>query len=102
VFLPQERVLFAGDLIEERMFPIFPWFPPGDVEVNSARWVGILNAFESFNPSVIVPGYGDVGDLRIARNLASHIEAVGQEVRALRSDGRTPGQIIGKRATVAP
>jgi len=94
VFLPQERVLFAGDLIEERMFPIFPWFPPMDQQIDDARWVGILNAFGSFNPTVIVPGHGDLGDLQIARNLASHIKAVGQDVRQLRQAGRTADQII--------
>ncbi len=96
VFLPQERVLFAGDLIEERMFPIFPWFPPMDQQIDGARWVGVLNAFESFDPAVIVPGHGDLGDLKIARNLASHIEAVGQDVRRLRQAGRTAEQIIAE------
>ena len=28
VFLPEQRLLFAGDLLENRIFPIFPWFPP--------------------------------------------------------------------------
>ena len=32
VWLPQERILFTGDLAEERMFPIFPWFPPDDAK----------------------------------------------------------------------
>ncbi len=96
VFLPQERILFAGDLIEERMFPILPWFPPEDVDVDSARWVAVLKGFERFDPAVIVPGHGDLGDVRIARNLASHIEAVGQEVRALRQAGRAPNQIIAE------
>ena len=32
VWLPQERILFTGDLAEERIFPIFPWFPPDDAE----------------------------------------------------------------------
>ena len=96
VYLPQERILFAGDLIEERMFPIFPWFPPEDVKVDSARWVGILNAFKSFNPALIVPGHGSLGSLQIARDLASHIEAVGQEVRELRAGGQTSGEIIAE------
>lgn len=96
VFLPQERILFAGDLIEERMFPIFPWFPPKDVDVDSTIWVRILNAFESFNPAVIVPGHGNSGDMQIARNLTSHIEAVGKKVRRLRAGGRTSPQIIAE------
>jgi len=43
VFLPKERILFAGDLIEERMFPIFPWFPPADMEVDGIKWANVLN-----------------------------------------------------------
>lgn len=39
VFLPQERILFAGDLVEERMFPILPWLPPDDVD-DRKRTVG--------------------------------------------------------------
>src|SRR3954469_7390943 len=33
VFLPGERVLFTGDLVENRFFPIFPYFPPNDADV---------------------------------------------------------------------
>src|ERR1700730_1283996 len=36
-FLPKERILSAGDLIEERMFPIFPWFPPADIDLDGTR-----------------------------------------------------------------
>ena len=38
VWLPQERILFTGDLAEERIFPIFPWFPPDDASIDGARW----------------------------------------------------------------
>ena len=96
VFLPQERILFAGDLIEERMFPIFPWFPPQDQEIDDARWVSILNGFRGFDPAVVVPGHGDMGGVQIALNLAAHIEDVGRQVRALREQGRTPDQITAE------
>ena len=39
VWLPQERILFTGDLAEERIFPIFPWFPPDDASID-ARALG--------------------------------------------------------------
>ena len=94
VFLPRERILFAGDLIEERMFPIFPWFPPADTEVDGARWIDVLNGFRRFDPTVIVPGHGDPGQIGIALTLASQIESVGHKVRALRSSGKTADQII--------
>ena len=96
VFLPKERILFAGDLIEERMFPIFPWFPPHDHEIDGARWVEVLNGFRAFDPTRVVPGHGDIGDIQIAVNLASHIETVGREVRRRRQDGKTVDQIIAE------
>ena len=42
VWLPQERILFTGDLAEERIFPIFPWFPPNDADIDGARWAQVL------------------------------------------------------------
>ena len=94
VFLPRERILFAGDLIEERMFPIFPWFPPADTEVDGTRWIDVLNGFRRFDPTLIVPGHGDPGQIGIALALASQIESVGRKVRALRAAGKTAEQII--------
>ncbi len=94
VFLPRERTLFAGDLIEERMFPIFPWFPPADTEVDGLRWVSVLNGFRRLDPALIVPGHGDPGQIGIALNLASQIETVRRKVRALRAAGKTAEEII--------
>lgn len=94
VFLPRERILFAGDLIEERMFPIFPWFPPSDTDVDAARWMDALTGFQRLNPALIIPGHGDPGPIDIALNLASHIGAVGRQVRASRAAGKTADAII--------
>ncbi len=93
-FLPRERILFAGDLIEERMFPIFPWFPPADMEIDGKRWANILSGFQRFNPSVIIPGHGDPGGIRIALSLAAHIEDTGRQVRALRKAGVSSSAIL--------
>ena len=103
VVLPKERVLFAGDLIEERMFPIFPWFPPADTDVDGARWVDVLNGFRRFDPTLVVPGHGDPGGIAIASNLAAQIVDVGRKVRAWQASGKTVEQIIrdDKAALVA-
>jgi glyoxylase-like metal-dependent hydrolase (beta-lactamase superfamily II) len=61
VWLPAERILFTGDLAEERMFPIFPWFPPNDADLDAARWASILAELESWRPETVVPGHGDIG-----------------------------------------
>jgi glyoxylase-like metal-dependent hydrolase (beta-lactamase superfamily II) len=93
-WLPKERILFAGDLIEERMFPIFPWFPPTDMEVDGGNWVAVLRNFQQFDPSLIVPGHGDPGGIGLALNLATHIEAVGRQVRAMRAAGKSADDIV--------
>ena len=82
--------------IEERMFPIFPWRPPQDHDIDGARWVEVLNGFQRFDPAVVVPGHGDMGGIRIALDLATHIETVGREVRRRRGDGQTAEQIIAE------
>lgn len=95
VFVPDGRILFAGDLIEERMFPIFPWFPPQDVHIDDARWTSILtNDFPGFDPALVVPGHGDPGGIEISLALAEQIETVGRRVRELSAQGRSTEQII--------
>jgi len=61
VFLPDERILFTGDLVESRIFPIYPYFPPGDADVNGSRWIEVLRWLESLEPAHVVPGHGEVG-----------------------------------------
>lgn len=62
VFLPEQRVLFTGDLVERDMFPIFPFFPPDDVDIDGDRWIAVLEELERLEPAIVVPGHGEVGD----------------------------------------
>ena len=65
VWLPDERVLFTGDLVEERCFAIFPYFPPEDVDVDGGRWLAVLERLEALEPAVVVPGHGGVGGVDV-------------------------------------
>jgi glyoxylase-like metal-dependent hydrolase (beta-lactamase superfamily II) len=96
VVLPKEQILFAGDLIEERMFPIFPYFPPLDAELDGARWSSALGDFKRFSPKLIIPGHGDPGSLTIASNLKSQMDQVQQAVAALHAAGFTADQMIAQ------
>jgi glyoxylase-like metal-dependent hydrolase (beta-lactamase superfamily II) len=65
VWLPEERVLFAGDLVEARAAPYM-----GDALV--AEWgTNTLDLLESFGPETLVPGRGPAlrGD-EVARGIA--------------------------------
>ena len=43
-------MLFTGDLVEERCFAIFPWFPPDDVDVDGHRWIEVLARARAARP----------------------------------------------------
>jgi glyoxylase-like metal-dependent hydrolase (beta-lactamase superfamily II) len=62
MILVDDRVLFTGDLVEHRMFPLAPYFPPFDVDSEVTRWVGLLDELLSLNAEVVVPGHGEIAE----------------------------------------
>jgi glyoxylase-like metal-dependent hydrolase (beta-lactamase superfamily II) len=83
VFLPEQRVLFTGDLVETRFFPIFPWFPPHDSDVSGKRWIDVLVRLQSLEPEVVVPGHGEVGGPELIREVRDYLEDVRDRVAAI-------------------
>jgi glyoxylase-like metal-dependent hydrolase (beta-lactamase superfamily II) len=99
VWLPAERILFTGDLAEERMFPIFPWFPPDDADIDGARWADILSELISWKPAIVVPGHGDIGGAEILAAVRDYMVDLGKRVAAERKSGRDADAIV---ASLAP
>lgn len=61
VWLPQQRVLFSGDVVYvDRVLGLHP-------VSNTRKWLDSFAALEALNPAVIVPGHGAVTDLATAR-----------------------------------
>jgi glyoxylase-like metal-dependent hydrolase (beta-lactamase superfamily II) len=89
VFVPERRVLFTGDLVENRLFPIFPWFPPHDNDVSGARWMSVLERLESMPVDVVVPGHGEPGGLELVRATRAYMADVQERVRAEGESGST-------------
>ena len=87
VWLPDERVLFTGDLVEERCFAIFPYFPPDDADVDGERWLGVLERLEALDPAVVVPGHGGVGGSEVVRAARDYITRLRDESHRLRGAG---------------
>lgn len=96
VFLPKERVLFAGDLVEERCFAIFPYFPPDDTDVDGEKWIAVLECLEALEPEVVVPGHGSVGPASIIRDAREYLVTLRDETHRLRSDGVSVDAAIEK------
>jgi glyoxylase-like metal-dependent hydrolase (beta-lactamase superfamily II) len=94
VWLPQERILFTGDLAEERIFPIFPWFPPNDADIDGTRWAQILAELVSWKPAIVVPGHGDIGGAEILTAVHDYIVDLSQRVAAERNAGKDADAIV--------
>lgn len=84
VYLPQENILFAGDLIEERMTPIVPYLPPHitKADIDTKQWTKALLSIEQSRPAIIVPGHGSLGGGEIARSVRDWLAAVQSLVAA--------------------
>ena len=87
VFLPDERILFTGDLVEERCFAIFPYFPPEDADVDGERWLAVLERLEALEPEVVVPGHGDIGGVEVIATAREYMTLLRDETRQLRESG---------------
>jgi glyoxylase-like metal-dependent hydrolase (beta-lactamase superfamily II) len=90
IWLPKEKILFAGDLIEERMFPIVPFLPPTitQADIDVGKWVEALSYMnDEMRPSIIVPGHGNLGQTEIARSLLVYFTDVQMRVRKLADGG---------------
>jgi glyoxylase-like metal-dependent hydrolase (beta-lactamase superfamily II) len=87
VFLPDERILFTGDLVEERCFAIFPYFPPEDADVDGVKWLAVLSQLEALEPAIVVPGHGDVGDAAVIAEARRYIAELRSETRRLADEG---------------
>ena len=66
-----DRILFAGDLLETRMFSIFLYFPPLDTDVDGDRWIDVPDGMIASKPEIVVPGHGEVSDITVIRDVRS-------------------------------
>ncbi|MFE9611507.1 MBL fold metallo-hydrolase [Streptomyces sp. NPDC006012] len=81
------RVLFGGDLFETRIFPITPYFPPYDADVDGGRWITVLDELAALNPEIVVPGHGEVTDVSLIRDVRDYLAHVREEAGRLRAAG---------------
>jgi glyoxylase-like metal-dependent hydrolase (beta-lactamase superfamily II) len=96
VFLPDERILFTGDLVEERIFPIYPYFPPDDADVDGSKWIEVLRKLEALEPEQVVVGHGDVGGVEVIATAREYHELLRRRTFALADEGLDPDEAVAR------
>jgi glyoxylase-like metal-dependent hydrolase (beta-lactamase superfamily II) len=90
VFLPEQKILFAGDLVEDRFLPIFP-----DTDAVGGLWLASLDRLEALGAEKVVGGHGDVGGVEMIHALRDYLTAVRDRVGQLHSEGKPLEEIEG-------
>jgi glyoxylase-like metal-dependent hydrolase (beta-lactamase superfamily II) len=87
VWLAGERILFTGDLVEERIFPIYPYFPPEDADVDGSAWIDVLRRLEALEPAHVAPGHGDIAGVDVITTAREYHEQVRAATYRLADEG---------------
>ena len=69
------------------MFPILPYFPPFDTDVDGSHWIALLDQLLALDPEVVVPGHGEVNDPTLIRDVRDYLDYVRSEATRLRASG---------------
>lgn len=85
VWAPQDRVLFAGDILFIGGTPIM-WAGP------IGNWIAACELIAELEPAVVVPGHGPLTDADGAREMADYLRYVEAGVRERHAAGMTPRQ----------
>lgn len=89
VFFPEERVLFAGDLIFAQTFP---W--GGDATADPDEWITVLKELQRLSIEKIIPGHGPVCDLNEVQAYLDFFEPVARTMKELIAGGRTLEEVV--------
>jgi glyoxylase-like metal-dependent hydrolase (beta-lactamase superfamily II) len=96
VLVEDASVLFAGDLVEEGCFPIFPYFPPDDVDVDGSAWIRVLETLEALAPRLVVPGHGEVGGAELVATQRGFMETLREKAFAAADAGRSADEAVAE------
>jgi glyoxylase-like metal-dependent hydrolase (beta-lactamase superfamily II) len=84
IYIEEDKVLFTGDVVVNRFFPIFP-----DKDASGKNWLAVLNQFEALQPLKVVPGHGEVGDAGLITAEQSYLKALRLRTAELKSQGKS-------------
>ena len=82
VYLPKQGIVFCGDVVVNRFFPIMP-----DSDASGANWIQMLDRLEKMKPAIVVPGHGEAGDATLITTMRQYLEYVRDRAQEMKSQG---------------
>jgi cyclase len=89
-FLPNEGILFTGDLCVNWRFGN----NVGDRDADHQHWVQVLNEMAGWNVKTVVPGHGSLGTVATLRAQGAFIDDLWKQVSAGKKAGKTADQLV--------
>jgi len=89
VYLPDSRILFTGDILVLNRYPYL-----GDA--NTKEWLDALTLIRRLNPAVIVPGHGDLCDVKATEPLSAYIREIRSGVRQFFKTSKSKSETVNK------
>jgi glyoxylase-like metal-dependent hydrolase (beta-lactamase superfamily II) len=89
IFVEEDGVLFTGDVVINRFFPIFP-----DADASGKNWLAILDQLDELRPRTIVPGHGEVGGAALIGTERTYLKAVQSRVAELKAQGKSANDSV--------
>jgi glyoxylase-like metal-dependent hydrolase (beta-lactamase superfamily II) len=96
VVVDDGRALFTGDLVEEGCFPIFPYFPPDDTDVDGSAWIDVLAGLERHGAEVVVPGHGATGGVEVIAAQRAFMEELRSATYSVADEGRGADEAVAE------
>jgi glyoxylase-like metal-dependent hydrolase (beta-lactamase superfamily II) len=93
VYLPEQELLFGGDIIINRFFPITP-----DADSSPNGWINTLQELKALKPKVVVPGHGAVSDASLIDDILVYLKDQKSRVNKAKKQGLSLEQTQEKLA----
>jgi glyoxylase-like metal-dependent hydrolase (beta-lactamase superfamily II) len=84
ILVEEDHVLFTGDGVINRFFPIFP-----DPDASGKNWLKILDQLDELQARTVVPGHGEVGDASLIGVERTYLKAVQSRTLELKAQGKS-------------
>ena len=91
VFVPSEKVLFAGDMVWNAAHPNL-------AEGSTFKWIAGLAALEKLDVTKVVPGHGEPGDKTLLATQRQYLMTVRRLVKHLAKNKIEPEEIVKQLA----